>query len=307
MGYIDIVRKRMNFSPDNPLDTLIKGNVANIEVKNVYTGDTFVGVIVEDDSDSMTDEKILYLYPGDMHEGDVIEWKEKKWILFQEELNTLNQYNKFFIIECLGDIKFLLNGKESGTHPIAFLKSRAGASTTKVGARYYHAIGNSFLSAIVNKNEETVSLKRDDELIINKNIWEIESLNNYESDSVIVLGLREGKISNSDDVISGVANTINNLNSPIVTDGTYEYTIEGEPTISVESYKTYVVKKIDSFGNEIPLDTVLYSTTSDLVTLIPEGNDVKIVAGEEAGTFILNVAVDGQEIDVNIEILSFWG
>jgi len=66
----------------------------------------------------------------------------------------------------------------------------------------------------------------------------------------------------------------------------------------------YSVKKLDSFNNEISLDSISFSTTSDKVNLEQSGEEVKIT-GVQEGTFTLNILVDGLSIDVDIEVIGF--
>lgn len=262
--------------------------------------------VVEDKSDGATDEKIIYSEPGVIQEGDVLIWGDTNWIVFQEEKNTIDDYNKFFIIESLSNIKFLIEGIPSKEHPVSFMKTNMDA-TSRMSSRYSATLMASSSSIIVNKNVQTDKLELQDELVVGGHVWKIESINKYESQSVIIFELIEQRISNSDDIFGGIANTKGELEGTSSNDGVYDYVIVGDNKITIETTNTYEARKIDSNGDRVIPNLVTFSTTSDLVTLTQVGNKVEVAAGIETGTLTLEADIDGNISTIEIKVVGFWG
>lgn len=308
MDYIEVAKKRMAANLDKtPLDSLINNNPSSIFIEDYYGGESYDAVIVEDSSTDFTDEKILYTHPDKLSEGDVITWQDTKWIVSQEELNTVGNYNKFYISECIGEISFLVDGRVSNKHPIAVLKSTFGVGESRTSARYSIRKENSSLKIIVNKNNETSNLKTEDELIINKKVWQIKDINSYISNSVIIFELDVAQESNMDDIDGGIANTYNAIDGSIVSDGYYSYMIVGSPTIKENSYKEYEAIKVDENGTKIEPSLINYTTSSNLITLTTKNKKAIIHTSNELGIFTIYANIDGKSINANIEIVDFWG
>jgi len=308
LDYIDVAKARMSLvDTRNPIDSLIKTGAGNVVVSNFYTKEEFEVIIVEDSSDDFTDEKVLYCYVGSFLEGDVIEWDNTKWILFQEEKNTKDNYRKFFIIESLSVVNFLVDGVKSKSHPISFLKSSYGNKSTRAGSRFFYTGSDSSINLIINKNSDTETLEQEDELIINGTVWEIDVINNYELQSIIAMGVSRIRASNSDDFDDNVANTFEGITGSSIVYGDYTYTIVGEPKISLGSQEVYTVKKIDAEGNRVEPANVSFSTSSPLVILAQNGNKATVVSKETTGSLTLRATSDGKSITANLEIVGFWG
>jgi len=308
LDYIDVAKARMSLvSTGNPIDRLIETGAGNVTVSNFYTKEEFEVVVVEDSSDDFTDEKVLYCYVGSFLEGDVIEWDNSKWILFQEEKNTKDDYRKFFMVESLSVVNFLVDGVKSKSHPISFLKSSYGNKSTRAGSRFFYTANDSSINLIINKNSDTETLEQKDELIINKTVWEVDIINSYESQSVIAMGLSRIRASNSDDLDGNIANTFEGITGSSIVYGDYTYTIVGEPKIRLGAQEVYEVKKIDANGNRVEPTSVSFSTSSPLVILAQNGNKATITPGEMTGSFTLRALADGKSITANLEIVGFWG
>lgn len=307
MDYTEVVNSRMQSKSNNPIDSLIKAGAGNIIVENFYTKEQKEVIFVEDDSDEMTDEKIMYTYYELFSEGDIVTWKDTNWILFQEELNTTDKYSKFFVIESLSNVRFYIDGIKSKEHPISFLNAKFGTKSPKSSSRYTTQENSSTILAIINKNNETEQLEMQNEIIINGSVWKIELINDYESQSIIVLGLVRVKNSNSDDLDNNIANTIDGIGGVVANDGTYDYIISGEPTISIGDYEEYEVVRIEENGNRSAPNSVVFSTPSSLVVLSQDNNIATINAQSDTGTFILSATVDGNDITTQIEITNYWG
>lgn len=306
MGYIDIVRKRAS-SSKNVFDLLIEEGTSKVRVENYYTQEQSEGILVEDKSSDFVDEKVLYLHSGKLTEGDIVKWKGINWILFQEELTISDNFDKFFILECSSKINFLIDGYKSKAHPVSFLKTSQGMKSTRASSRYIYTQGDSSMVALVNTNSETKHLKDGDELIVNNNIWEVETVNNYESNSISVIGLNKVLKDGTDDVDDNVANSDEKIDGTTYNDGAYEYVIVGDPTIKINSYKKYEVRKIDEDGNRYEPTDVAFSTTTDKVILSQNGKIATITTSEELGTFTLRAIAEGKSISTTIKVIDLWG
>lgn len=306
MGYIDIVRKRASMG-NSAIDILIETSPASIEIENYYSKELLKAIIVEDSSSDFVDEKILYTQPNALSEGKIIKWNEIDWILFQEQLTVEDKYDKFFILECSSKINFLIDGYKSKSHPVSFLKTSQGMKSTRASSRYIYTQGDSSIVALINTNSETEKLKEEDELIVNNSVWKIETINNYESNEVIVLGLNKVLKSNADDLDDNIANSDKEIGGNTYNDGTYEFVIVGDPTIKINSYKKYEVRKIDEDGNRIIPTNVSFSTTSDKIILTQNGKVATVNAKQELGEFTLRATADGKSISTKIKVIDLWG
>lgn len=306
MGYIDIMKKRASVDT-NSIDVLIETSPASIDIENYYTKELLKAVIVEDGSSDFVDEKILYTEPNILSEGEIIKWNGINWILFQEELTVEDKYDKFFILECSSKINFLIDGYKSKSHPISFLKTSQGMKSTRASSRYIYTQGDSSIVALINTNSETEKLKENNELIVNGNVWEVETVNNYESNEIIVLGLNKVLKSNADDLDDNLADSDKEIGGTTYNDGAYEFVIVGDPTIKINSYKKYEVRKIDEDGNRFVPTNVSFSTTSDKVILTQNGKIATVNTKEELGEFTLRAVADGKSISTKIKVIDLWG
>lgn len=308
MGYLDIAKRRMDkVNSSSPVDILIEGSVGSIALVNFYTDNQYTGILVEDKSSNFVDEKILYIKSNDFVEGNIITWDGINWILFQKDHDTVESYDKFYMLECSSKIQFLIDGYKSKEHPVSFLKTSQGMKSTRASSRYIYTEGDSNMTILMNRNSETENLETSNELIINKTVWEIGTINTYESDSILVIELNKVLKSNADDIDMNIADSDNELDGVTYNDGLYDYIIAGDNSISIESSKDYQVFRIDEDGSRDIVNSVVYSVAPELV-ILSQVNDIATLTAEvDTGSFTLTADFDGNTISKNIEVTNFWG
>ncbi len=222
--------------------------------------------------------------PIDLKPGQVFTWKETNtdWIVYLQYLEE-DAYFRADIRRCKYEID--INGHKYKVYVRGPVETKINWGTNK------HHVWNNMnytLAIMVTKNEETLEFfKRFQRVKINGNMWEVQAVNECDSDGVIEVALLETYNNPIEEKAAELKEEKEDTNSVIKGNysvnpyDTVTYTIEGYSggTWEVSSKKANIIRQTDS-SVEIFIDT------------------------GRSGEFILSYVHGGDRINVPIEIKS---
>ena len=216
-NYISTYFKRVNFHGSNIQEIAFNEEAQTFELRlkesvntvhNLKKGKLTFNAIITPNKDK-EHKKIMILEVSnnvDVTIGDIIDWEDEKWIIFQKERKTRQSFQQFFMIRCNYLIKWIdLEGilRESWCHFSSSLDSKV-----KENFRTWHSL----ISPQINKYAEVImpsmGMERETKIIVEEEAWRVIEYDKSSVLGITYISLGEDKINSIyDDVKEGIADT----------------------------------------------------------------------------------------------------
>lgn len=299
---IDLYKSRLNAykvgSEDSQLD-LLKQQIlddfeSNPSHKRVKINDVDRSVIMVEKSslNKKPDEKRILTKPGEViNQGDILEYKDNKWLCIDIDLDT-DVYYRADIKYCNNTLKW--QDEDDIVHQTpCILSNKSSYSSDELQETNYIVLSDKKISLTVKNDEYTSNIKTNKRVIFNNNsnsVFEIKDIDTLIQKGLIHFVLEKALYrSNVDNLEENLAD--------------YVKPVEPTPDISIigdDSFKQY---SLSTYTISIP---VTWSVSNDNAQLDDESETSITLFGATKGSVILTADDGTTQYTKEIEVINSW-
>lgn len=270
MSYLDKYKIRDTMYGENLRDIYIQNNrrllsatfkdSPNYYAVTINDSSDLIDVHIIDVSETKDHKIITYLYDTNLKRGDIVNWKNDKWILFYyDEFSEI--YKRSRIAKCPSSLRWL---NENGQIVEAWFTLKTDVSTI-LGIEDGRVISlpQERRNIIISKNVDTEKIIKGKRFIFDNRAWVVKSINGL-NDGLIELILEESQLSEYDNKELRIADYHNNLPS-------YSISILNGNFISIRQDEQLQIQ-VEVKNKDIVIDNpiVIYSVSDESIAMIDE-------------------------------------
>lgn len=312
MSYLDKYKIRDTMYGENLRDIYIQNNrrllsatfkdSPNYYAVTINDSSDLIDVHIIDVSETKDHKIITYLYDTNLKRGDIVNWKNDKWILFYyDEFSEI--YKRSRIAKCPSSLRWL---NENGQIVEAWFTLKTDVSTILgIEEGRFLSLPQERRNIIISKNADTEKIIKGQRFIFDNRAWEVNSINGL-NDGLIELILEESQFSEYDNKELRIADYHNNLPSYSI------YILNGN-FISIRQDEQLQIQ-VEVKNKDILIDNPLitYSVSDESIAMIDENGllspislgQVEVIVQFEnisakATVNIVEVPQDNKTVEIN--------
>lgn len=247
-------------SGERSFEMMLAESVHTVRNLSVERGLYFSGIILT--NKDKEHQKIMFLNVANdipVIVGDILNWENEKWIIFQKERKVNGTHQTFWMIRCNYLLKWideLGHLQQCWGHFTSSLDSKI-----KENVRTWHDL----IAHQANKYAEVIMpnrpVARDTSFIVEGESWSVVEYDNSSVPGIVYLSLMEEKLNTIyDDIINNIADTDKLAN--------YSLVLPAEPQSFCVGDKVEPQFTIAKDGKPIQLDYTLSSNTKEVVRYV---------------------------------------